>query len=252
MRRNAFPSAILMVLTLSPAGLGRSAHADDRPGHVREISERGALILADDREVCLGGLWLGGPAPNASSMAAVTAALRELIDDRPVRIEETGAPSFDRYGCRLAAVDTAGRLSLQRALLERGLAMVRPEASAAVERIDDWLALEERARAAGIGLWADPTSRPRKPSALDDDPGTMVLIEGRVVRHSDNDRYAYLNFGQDWRTDFTVRLDQRLLKQGGIDAAFFDGKTLRVRGVVQQSRGPLIDITHLKHIEVMP
>jgi hypothetical protein len=183
---------------------------------------------------------------------AARRALFELIGGRPARIVGDETARFDRYGCRLAEVTAADGASLQRVLLERGLALVRPSARASDDKIDRWLALEAKARAAKTGLWRDRAALFAKASTADQLIGRIGLVEGRVVRSSDNKRYVYLNFGRDWKTDFTVRLRQKLLKQADIEPTSFDGKNLRVRGFVQESRGPLIDISHLKQIEVMP
>ena len=82
--------------------------------------------------------------------------------------------------------------------------------------------------------------------------GERQLIEGRVRRVSDNDRYVYLNFGSDWRTDFTIRLDRKMIDTAGFDISRLAGTRLRARGVLQESRGPLMDIMHLQQIELLP
>lgn len=243
---------VTLFLTWPILGSGQNAVAAERSFGVRAVSELGVLILDDDRQVCLDGIWPGGFSPPERSSADLERTLHELIDGRPVRIDEGGS-SFDRYGCLVAHVETDDGVSLQQALLERGLAMVNPAASSASSgNIEAWLTLEEKARQAKVGLWRNPATQPRKASATFGQIGRTSLVQDRVVRVSSNDRYVYLNFGQDWRTDFTVRVRRKLLKQGGLEPSHFDGKTLRVRGFVQEARGPLIDISHLKQIEVIP
>ncbi len=94
--------------------------------------------------------------------------------------------------------------------------------------------------------------RPKPADDLSAWVGTRQLVEGRVRRVSETDRYVYLNFGIDWRTDFTTRLDRKMIKSAGFDVTALRGKKLRVRGVLVESRGPLIDIAHLKQIEFLP
>ena len=186
-------------------------------------------------------------------MAALRTALDALIGGQPVRIEEQPPPFHDRYGCLVAHIVTADGQSLQSELLATGLAMVKIAPSSTPSNVmDAWLALEAEARQEKLGIWRDHETLPKGPADANVHIGGMGLIEGRVVRVSSNDRYVYLNFGQDWRSDFTVRLRQKLLKKNGIEPGLFDGRTLRVRGFVQEARGPLIDVSHLKQIEVIP
>ncbi len=243
----------LALITWVLSGERQTLSANDRILEVRAVSDMGALIISDDRQICLKGIWLGGLSPSTEQRAAVERAMLALIDDQPVRIFSDEPPVFDRYGCEMADVRPVDGPLLQQSLLEQGLAVVRPSPSfARSDDIDTWLALEQEARQAGLGIWRDRSSLPRKAGAMARHIGKASLVEGRVLRTYSNDRYTYLNFGRDWRTDFTVRLRQKLLKQSGFDPSRLNGKNVRVRGFVQESRGPLIDISHLKQIEVIP
>ena len=231
----------------------RAGALEQRLWQVRSLSDQGVLTLADGRQICLSGVRLIG-----SERQSAKSILSDLIDGRAVRLWHDKEPTYDRYGCLYAKIETDDGVLLQEALLQRGSAMVKPmpslptHSSTSSDEIDRWLVIEEEARQAGLGLWRDQRFRPKMASAMAEHIGTTSLVEGRVVRVSSNDRYAYLNFGRDWRTDFTVRIRNKLLKQDGIEPGDFDGKQLRVRGFVQEARGPLIDISHLKQIEVMP
>ena len=218
---------------------------------VAVVTDHGDLILEDDRRLCLAGLRTAAPIDAADARSGIKRVLDGLIGGRPVRFTVDASAPYDRYGCLRAAVRTSDHQSLQHALLARGLAAVRvlPEN---VWAIDAMLAVEDEARRAGRGMWSMPDTRPKAAGDLDGLIGTTQIVEGRVRRVSDNDRYVYLNFGTDWRTDFTVRLNRALIESGDLDVAGLEGKTLRVRGFVQEARGPLIDISHLAQIEILP
>ena len=65
---------------------------------------------------------------------------------------------------------------------------------------------------------------------------------------------AYLNFGTDWKTDFTLVLDEdalRLFDAEGIAPENFEGRTVRARGWLESFNGPMIEITHPEQIEVI-
>jgi hypothetical protein len=152
-----------------------------------------------------------------------------------------------------AAVDSADGVPLQHTLLAAGWAAVDPlSALDSGDSIDRMLALEDHARQAGLGIWQDLDVLPDKAADLAARIGTRQIVEGRVRRVSSNKRYVYLNFGVDWRTDFTVRLDQTMIESAAFDAADVDGRRLRVRGVLEEARGPLMTISHLKQIEFLP
>ncbi len=75
------------------------------------------------------------------------------------------------------------------------------------------------------------------------------MVDAAVVRGR-----VYLNFGADWKTDFTVTVaprDRRLFDDAGIDPGAFAGARLRVRGWVKQYNGPMIEVTHPEQIEVL-
>jgi micrococcal nuclease len=67
---------------------------------------------------------------------------------------------------------------------------------------------------------------------------------------------AYLNFGEDWHTDFTVEIERK--DKGAFVAAGLDlglalaGMHMRVRGWIEWLNGPMIHTTHPKQIELLP
>ena len=67
-------------------------------------------------------------------------------------------------------------------------------------------------------------------------------------------RRAYLNFGEDWRSDFTIALDartRRLFEAEAIDLKAYEGRRLRVRGWLKSRNGPMIEVTHPEQIELL-
>lgn len=244
-------------LTSAPISL---AIADDRsPVEIDTVREGGVLVLEDGRSVCLPGLWVPGAASGRMASAVWRSAWRDIVEQRGFVWSSDGAPSSNgspernRYDCPLGHLATVDGVSLQTVLLEAGWGAVEPVTAPFDDTsLENMLALEEEARRAGRGIWKLPEALPKTVDALDDWIGTRQIVEGSVQRVHENDRYAYLNFGADWRTDFTVRLHRKMIDEEGLDMSTFDAKRLRVRGVLQQSRGPLIDISHLKQIEFLP
>ena len=251
------PVSVLAVLVLSisnPTG-GASAR-DGQPliaAEVETVSQNGSLVLADGTELCLAGIWVPNGAKGKGGSATWRSAWGQIISGKAVSYRTGSSQAHDRYGCEHADVEVDDGLLLHHALLSAGWAIVDPvSASDSPADIESMLRLEDQARTAGRGLWKRSQVGPRKTDDLAPWIGTRQLVEGRVRRVSDNDRYVYLNFGADWRTDFTARLNKKMMISAGMDKNSFDGRKLRIRGVLQESRGPLIDIAHLKQIEFLP
>lgn len=238
-------------------GIAFQAVAGDRDrlvvAEIEEVSEHGALVLADGDELCLAGIRSPDASNTSRRMSGWRAAWRRIIKEANFSHRAGQPTGHNRYGCSLVVVENDDGTPLQQQLLAAGWASVDPlSAPKEAGAVDSMLALEERARSAGRGMWTDPAVRPKAADDLSAWIGTHQLVEGRVQRVSETDRYVYLNFGNDWRTDFTTRLNRKMIEKTGFDAAALDGKKLRVRGVLMESRGPLIDIAHLKQIEFLP
>ena len=65
---------------------------------------------------------------------------------------------------------------------------------------------------------------------------------------------AYLNFGANRRTGFTVTLNPkaaRLSRREGIGVAKLKGRAVRVQGWLKSFNGPMITATHSEQIEVL-
>jgi len=60
---------------------------------------------------------------------------------------------------------------------------------------------------------------------------------------------------KDWHRDFTVLVDLKhndALKAAGVAAKALAGKRLRVRVWIEWRNGPMIDVTHVEQIEILP
>ena len=241
----------LAALALLVALRGGAAEELDwgTPLAVARVLSADRLELADGRSVRLAGIRVP---PMMAGQAE--AALEGLVAERTVRLGTTPAP-LDRYGDLVAQVERADGLWLQGALLERGLAQVQT-APDEVARAAAMLALEQAARAAGLGLWRQPAFAPRRVDQLADAVGSFQIVQGRVLRVAPTDDYIYLNFGRDWWSDFTLRLRRAELdtsfQRSLVDVLALAGRRVEVRGFVLDAGGPLIELSHPEQIQVLP
>jgi micrococcal nuclease len=141
----------------------------------------------------------------------------------------------------------------QEAMLREGMARVRtfrtnPARAAALYQA------EAIARKAKAGLWADKAYAIRKADTITAEDKGFQLVEGVVRSIGKTEKKTYLNFGDDYRTDFTVSIDAADLPAWGPKDPPLDslkGKRIRVRGYVYDSGGPLIRVDHPQAIEVL-
>jgi hypothetical protein len=205
-----------------------------------------AFSTADGRKVLLAGLHI----PDTDTKAR--ALLTRLLSAGPLSL----APyDPDRYG-RIPAEVFSGGLWVQSALLREGAALAAPDlvsrsCAAAL------LAIEDGARKARKGLWASPRAvldvealqREARARA-----GTFVIVEGTATKGALIGGRAYLNFGPDYRTDFTVTVappDMRLFRAAKIDLRKWDGRRVRVRGWLELYNGPELSLTVPEALEVL-
>jgi endonuclease YncB( thermonuclease family) len=249
----AVTALALALLWADPAGASASP-SPEGPVAVAEVPAGDLLRLADGRIVRLAGIRLPPAAEDALLLAEeARAALSTLLDGQEVRLAAADAP-YDRYGRLVAQIERADGLWLQGALLERGLAQVqtRPGETA---RAPQMLAIERAARAARRGLWVNPAFQALEASQVAHAAGRFRIVRGEVVQVAPTERFVYLNFGADWRRDFTVRIAKEVargLADAGLDVASLPGRRLEIRGVVLEAGGPLIELSHLEQMQVLP
>lgn len=165
----------------------------------------------------------------------------------------------DRYGRRRGHVLLRGsngrQLWLQQELVTRGLARFDPDrlrstCATALSKA------EASARRSGKGVWSLPAYRIRRAKKTADLlklQGTFQLVKGRVVSVKNVRGRYFLNFGKDWRRDFTAAISKRQMRyfrRAAIDPKQFEGRNVIVRGWVERYGGPYIEIRHTHQIEL--
>lgn len=238
-----------------PAGLAAAGEAT-----AVEIVDGDTLLLNTGKEVRLVGvqapkLPLGRKGFKTWPLAdEAKAALAALTLKRRLRLFH-GGRKVDRHKRLLAHLQDAetGRW-IQGALLAQGMARVysfRDNRAA----VDAMLRLERAARRARRGIWAHRFYRVRAAETASRDIGSFQLVEGVVRRVATVRKNIYLNFGEDWRSDFTIvvrRRDAAAFQAAGLPLPQLEGRRIRVRGWLKSRNGPAIDATHPEQIEPLP
>jgi endonuclease YncB( thermonuclease family) len=217
---------------------------------IARVTPKVELRLEDGRTALLDGIVV--PELAAAEVETVLAPL--LARAQIVAVGGAVADRYDRLQVQAASPD--GR-SLQVALLEAGLALVQPLPGADPAVLETQLAAEARAEAARRGIWNNPAAivvESESDSAASR-LGQFTLLEGRVLQASAQQRYFYLNFGPNWRTDTTARIDREVLRtmqRAGFEPEALDGRRVRVRGTLFDENGPMIELWTHQGIEILP
>lgn len=227
---------------------------------VAEVIDGDSLRLEDGRVLQLSGIQAPSPPADTTADSAeawplgleAARALETLIGDGPVTLFY-GGNRRDRHERILAQATNAQGLWLQGALLRRGLARVSsyPDNRQGVAEL---LALEQQARNQRRGLWRHPLYAVRRPQDSGQDIGSFQLVEGRVLKVAIVSGRAYLNFGEDWRSDFTLVIEaaqRRQFEAEGLDPRLYEGRRVRARGWLGYRNGATITVTHPEQIEVL-
>lgn len=230
---------------------------------VVRVIDAETISMDDGSEVRL----VGALAPHAPSgtpnsapwppLDAAKRALEKLVLGRAVELAYAGHRR-DRYGRRLAHVFVTvdgERVWVQGRQLSEGhaRAYALPGNTACVGEL---LTYERAAIEGRRGLWANPVYRVREalnPRDLLARVNRFEVVSGRVHAVSETSQRIYLNFGPDWRHDFTASLPAARLKSasGKIESLkTLEGKRVRVRGWIERRNGPMIEIADPSEIEV--
>ncbi len=183
----------------------------------------------------------------------------------PLRFEAVPLGPENRWGLIPAWIVVSSgdqpRRLYQEEQLHQGGAMFAPERSEGL--CADRLRRAERdARIEGEGLWngdeEPPVYSTAQPDLLQKRIGRFVIAQGRIVSLGKTERTRYLNFGKYWKTDLTATLKasdeeafNAVLGRAGWGLEGLTGKTVELRGVVQDHDGPLITLRHPEQLIVL-
>lgn len=247
-------TAVLPILLGVPAAQAASVCGTETVGTATVVAVRDGrtFSLADGREARLAAI----ETPPAGDAATARAALAALIAGHNITLRQ-GNPADDRYGrTQIYAFLGAGDgPSVQETLLAAGLARVsaRPDNNACTRIL---LAQEQAARTAGLGLWskAGALLDAKRPAEISAARGRFVVVEGTVLSVRESRGVLYINFGRRWTRDFTaivLKRNERSFTRAGTALRSLAEQRIRIRGWVEQRRGPVIEAARPEQIELV-
>lgn len=248
-----------MILPTFP-GDAAAALRQSPPRREARVIDQLRLQAEDNSIIELVGLEI--PAENGTDPGDYAIAARDFLEkffensaSRDLVLYQTATKTgqadkgrTNRLGHDLAQiVRKDGNAWVQGALIANGLARVRPT-PANPELASQMYALEDEARTAKRGLWADDS--PYRMRQADENFETLdrfAVVEGVVRNVATVNNVTYLNFGPDWKTDFTIGIPsatRQIMARQNIDVFRLQGQKLRVRGWIRSYNGPYIELEH--------
>ena len=157
------------------------------------------------------------------------------------------------YGEKVAHIYLENGDWLQQSLLKDGHAFYYPT-NQFTSLHDDLKHSEKHARQNHKGLWSYDSYQLISADSQNIKTGWFQFVKGTIASATAVRKTTYLNFGENWRTDFTIQLDAKLskqLKQRSVQVEALQGKEVEVRGWVEWSGGPKIILSHLDQLEIL-
>jgi micrococcal nuclease len=238
---------------------------------VIKVLSADTLLLDDGSEVVLIGamppasLDQSSTSPQAFPPAEVTRKhLEALVGGKAIDLAFSGR-RLDRYGRHLAHVflndpvivsQTQSRHWVQGGLIAGGLARAYtlPGNTAC---IDDLLIQENHARANQAGNWGSGIFQDRNahdPRELARYRDTFQTLEGRIDHAAKVRGHQVFDFTASGRTGFSIWIaptSSTRRRSSAITPASLAGKRVRVRGWIEQRRGPRLTLDDLSQIEIL-
>ena len=172
-------------------------------------------------------------------------ALSDLTLNKPVTLYY-GGRKMDRYGRALAHLFLDDGTWVQGEMLKRGMARVY---SFADNRsvVSELLDLEKEARNNQTGIWNLGFYKIKTEQESGKFTNSFQLISGKILEVATVRSNTYLNFGDDYKTDFTIVVPNRVKKmfeKMDINLSDLEGRNIIVRGWLKYYNGPSIELTH--------
>ncbi len=231
------------------------------PARVDKVLDGNTVLMKDGKIIRLLAIdypFVPGQQDSLPVIAGKTMLERLLPEGTDVMLYQTRdqkIPRMNRMGQILAhLVNKKTGQWINGEMIRSGVAWTATDA-ANPDMAADLYGLEEKARAESKGLW-DKNSPfgLLTPDTAAQGIGTFRLVEGTINRAATSKNNLYLNFGNDWRKDFTVMVTpalRRKMSQNGLDPMALSGTKVRVRGWLREWNGPFMELETVERMEIL-
>lgn len=249
-----FP-ALLLLLTLTLALPVRARGTEGLvlldTGTVREMLKPGLILLENGKSYRLDSIRIP-----VDYYRQAQDELGAAVLDKKVRVYASGGQGavLDRYGVAFAYVRGEDGVWIHDHLLSKGLAWASVPDSGNY-KFDIAAKIEANARAQRLGFWSDPAYAIKTPDNIHYYSNSFQIVEGKIMSVALKNDYFYINFGEDWKEDFTINMPRKSWRSFNVgsgadfDPELWRGRVIRIRGWVESRNGPMIELTSPQQIE---
>ena len=175
---------------------------------------------------------------------------RKLVEDKIIRVE-FDLEKKDKYG-RLLGYCFVDNIFVNAKLIEQGYAVLYTRVPN-VKYSKEFVASQKQARLNRKGLWFNFKTVSASKAHMY--VNQIKAVKGKVLNAHKSDKCVYLNFGQDWRNDFTGVIFNDTLaafaKEGIDPVVFYKNKEIEIIGRIKEYNGPEIIINSPSQIRVL-
>ncbi|WP_417316831.1 thermonuclease family protein [Emcibacter sp.] len=248
----------LLLLILPVFAEAEALSRPEGPFLVTEVVDGDTLRLEDGRQVRLVGLQapklpLGREGFTEWPFAKeAKEALEELTLNKQVTLRYGGLQT-DRYGRALAHLFLPDGTWIQGEMLKAGMARVYSFRDNRTQ-VRDMQAIEQEARRKRRGMWGLSYYAIKHHLEAGRFTDSFQIVEGVIKETASVRGRIFINFGEDWKTDFTLVIEgraRRLFQTADIKLADLPGKKIHVRGWLKYYNGPMIQVTHPEQIQIV-
>ena len=178
-------------------------------------------------------------------------ALSDMVLNKEVTLYY-GGRKMDRYGRTLAHLFLNDGTWVQGEMLKNGMARVYSFADNRAI-VHEMLSEENEASEKSLGIWGLKFYEIKPQENSGRFTNSFQLISGTVADVATVRSNTYLNFGEDYKTDFTIVVSGRVKKmfeKMDINLANLKGKNIIVRGWLKYYNGPSINLTHPEQLVI--
>lgn len=258
---------ISLICVMSMAQIGHAQSIDDDlrqklqltmpKARVTQVIDGQTFVVNNTKTIHLPAMYIPWESPHSQGEYGARAKkfLEETIMEEFVRIYQVrnnDRALFNALGHHEGYVTVDGQF-VQSLIVEKGLAFAYPSQSHYVVA-DILYDAEEKAKEAKVGFWADDTWEIKTPETVTDIENQFVIVEGAVKKVASRNNVIYLNFGDDWRTDFTIAASSGLRRdfsKAGINVMQLGGQKIRARGWARDYNGAYLEVFHPSQVEIL-
>lgn len=223
---------------------------------IMAVKDTNSLLLDNGKQVRLAGILTPERFSYYTYEEQVLNALQFLTMGKQATMHY-GSNQTDRYNRDVAQV-SIGKTWVQGELLKKGLAIVYATSDNDI-MLKEMTEVEEKARQQRLGVWGEEGMQPLQ--AVDiEDKGNQYrnqfrLVQGVIKEVATTSSRIYLNFGDNWKTDFTIMIEDShtsAMKAAFGNLAKLQGREVIIRGWMESYNGAVIRLTHPSQLTLLP